>query len=74
VRSKLTQQELADAVKVTRQSIIAVERGRYDPSLKLALRLARFFGVSVEDLFVFSEGEPSSQSWREGTRSPVKNL
>jgi len=74
VRSKLTQQELADAVTVTRQTVIAVEKGRYDPSLKLALRLARFFGVSVEDLFPFSEGEPSGQSLREGSPSPAKNL
>jgi putative transcriptional regulator len=47
----LTQAELADAVGVTRQSINAIERGRYDPSLELALKLADEFDCAVEDLF-----------------------
>jgi len=47
----MTQQELAERVGVTRQTIISVERGRYKPSIELALRLARVFGVSVEALF-----------------------
>ena len=47
----MTQQELADRVGVTRQTILSIERGRYNPSVGLALRLARTFGVAVEVLF-----------------------
>ena len=47
----MTQEELAERVGVTRQTIISIERGRYNPSVGLALRLAEAFGVSVEDLF-----------------------
>lgn len=47
----LTQQDLATAAGVSRQSIISIERGRYVPSLALALRLAAIFGCPVEDLF-----------------------
>jgi len=47
----MTQQELADSVGVTRQTILSIERGRYNPSVGLALRLAEAFGVSVEALF-----------------------
>ncbi len=47
----MTQQELADRVGVTRQTILSIERGRYNPSVGLALRLAETFGVTVEALF-----------------------
>lgn len=47
----MTQQELADRVQVTRQTIISIEKGQYNPSVELALRLARVFAVRVEDLF-----------------------
>jgi len=47
----LSQLELADAVEVTRQSIIAMEAEKYDPSLPMAYRLAAYFGVPVEELF-----------------------
>lgn len=47
----MTQQELADRVGVTRQTILSIERGRYNPSVGLALRLAKTFGVPVEVLF-----------------------
>jgi putative transcriptional regulator len=47
----VTQKELADAVNVTRQTINAIERGRYDPSLELAFALAGFFGCDIEDIF-----------------------
>jgi len=49
---EMTQEELADRVGVTRQTIIALEADRYVPSLLLAVRLARVFGVTVEELFV----------------------
>lgn len=48
-----TQQELATAVGVTRQTIIAIEKGNYVPSVLLALKLADYFDVSVHDLFDF---------------------
>ncbi len=48
---EMTQQELATRVGVTRQTIIALESGRYNPSLVLALRIARVFGQSVESVF-----------------------
>ena len=50
-REEMTQQALADACGVTRQTIIALEAGRYAPSLELAFRIARAFGVGVEDVF-----------------------
>lgn len=50
-RGEMTQQALADACGVTRQTIIALEAGRYAPSLELAFRIARTFGVSVEEVF-----------------------
>jgi putative transcriptional regulator len=52
----MTQQDLADRVGVTRQTILSIEKGKYTPSVALALRLARVFGVSVEELFVLEEG------------------
>ncbi|MED9903066.1 MAG: helix-turn-helix transcriptional regulator [Lachnospiraceae bacterium] len=51
---KVTQNELADAVNVTRQTIISLENGRYNASLILAHKIAQFFGVSIEDIFIFS--------------------
>lgn len=52
---RVTQQELADTVGVTRQTIISLENGRYNASLALAHRLARYFGTTIEELFVFEE-------------------
>ena len=54
--AELTQQELADRVGVTRQTILAVEKGNYTPSVALALRLAGVLGASVEALFRLEEG------------------
>lgn len=50
-QGEMTQQALADACHVTRQTIIALEAGRYAPSLELAFRIARTFGVGVEGVF-----------------------
>ena len=52
---ELTQQQLADRVGVTRQTIIAIEAGKYAPSLPLAFKIARTFGVSIEDVFEFED-------------------
>jgi putative transcriptional regulator len=56
-----TQQELADRVMVTRQTINSLERGRYNPSITLAFRLARQFGVPIEDMFLYSETEDAHE-------------
>ena len=57
---EITQEELAAALGVTRQTIIAIEKGKYDPSLPLALRMARFFETPVEELFLDEHDAPSS--------------
>ena len=54
---EMTQQELADKVSVTRQTIIAIEAGKYAPSLPLAFRIARAFNTSVEDVFQYPDGQ-----------------
>ncbi len=52
---RMTQQELADLVGVSRQTIIQLERNRYNPSMLLAYSIAKVFHVTIEDLFDFSE-------------------
>lgn len=52
---EMTQQELADRTQCTRQTIVALEQEKYVPSLALAFRIARVFGVSVEDVFEYHE-------------------
>jgi putative transcriptional regulator len=52
---EMTQQELAQRAGVTRQTIIAIEAGKYTPSLELAFRLARAFNVGVENLFCWKD-------------------
>ena len=52
---RITQEELADAVEVTRQTIISLENGRYNASLLLAHKIARYFGLTIEELFLFEE-------------------
>ncbi len=49
----ITQQELGDAIGVTRQTIIAIEKGNYTPSVTLALNIAQFFNTSVEAIFFY---------------------
>ena len=52
---RMTQQELADRVGVSRQTIMQLERNRYNPSMLLAYSIAQVFGVTIEDLFDFKE-------------------
>ncbi len=52
-----TQEELAEAVGVTRQTVIAMEKGNYTPSVHLALKIAQYFKVSVEKVFKISYGK-----------------
>ncbi|MFB0525030.1 MAG: helix-turn-helix transcriptional regulator [Phycisphaerae bacterium] len=53
---QMTQQQLADKVGVTRQTIIAIEAGKYAPSLPLAYRIARTFNVPIEQVFHYEDG------------------
>ncbi len=52
---EMTQAELADRLGVTRQTIIAVEQGRYSPSLEMAFQIARVFGVPLDDVFQYPQ-------------------
>ena len=56
---EMTQEELADRAKCTRQTIIALEQEKYVPSLALAFRVARVFNVSLDDVFEYQEGDDS---------------
>ena len=51
----LRQEELADMLAVSRQTISSLENGRYNPSIILAIKIARIFGVSVEEVFIYEE-------------------
>ena len=56
-QNKVTQEELASALGVTRQTIISLENGKYNASLVLAHKLARYFSCTIEDIFLFDEEE-----------------
>jgi len=56
---RMSQAELAAAVSVTRQTIISLENGRYNASLLLAHKIARCFGLSIEEVFIFKEEDTS---------------
>jgi putative transcriptional regulator len=51
----LTQQDLADQLEVSRQTIISLEKGKYDPSIGLAHKIAKLFKLSIEEVFIFEE-------------------
>src|SRR5699024_888405 len=51
----IKQEELADALEVSRQTIGSLENGRYNPSILLAFKIARYFGMSIEDIFIYEE-------------------
>ena len=51
----VSQNELADALSVSRQTINSIENGKFDPSLTLAMKLTRYFEVSLEDIFVYKD-------------------
>ena len=52
----VTQEQLAEELKVTRQTIHAVESGKYNPSLELAFKLARYFETTIEEIFSYEDG------------------
>ncbi|MFC7685688.1 helix-turn-helix transcriptional regulator [Ureibacillus sp. GCM10028918] len=53
----LTQDEFAEKLEVSRQTIISLEKGRYNPSLILAYKIAKLFEMQIEDVFIFEEGK-----------------
>lgn len=53
----IRQEELAAALKVSRQTISSLENGRYNPSIQLAFKIARYFSLSVEEIFIYEEEE-----------------
>jgi len=54
---RLTQEDLANAVGVTRATILAIEKGNYNPTLELVFKLTRYFGVKVEEIFIAKEAK-----------------
>jgi putative transcriptional regulator len=53
----IKQEDLAIALKVSRQTIGSLENGRYNPSIILAFKIARYFGMSIEEIFIYEENE-----------------
>lgn len=53
----ITQEELANALEVSRQTVGSLENGRYNPSIILAFKIARFFEVFIEEVFIYEEGQ-----------------
>jgi putative transcriptional regulator len=51
----LTQEDVADKLRVTRQTILAIEKGKYSPSLELGFKIAHLFDVKIEDVFLYEE-------------------
>lgn len=53
----IKQEELAAALEVSRQTIGSLENGRYNPSILMAFKIARYFGMQIEDIFIYEEGD-----------------
>jgi len=51
----IKQEELADVLEVSRQTISSLEKGRYNPSIQLAFKIARYFNLTIEDIFIYEE-------------------
>ena len=56
----LTQEALAEKLQVTRQTVLAIEKGKYDPSLELAFKMAEYFDAKIEDIFQYKNSSPPS--------------
>lgn len=61
-RDEMTQQALAEKVGVTRQTVIAIEKGKYSPSLEVAFRIAHIFNMPLEDVFLYQPDQPGDMS------------
>jgi putative transcriptional regulator len=59
-RDEMTQAQLAQAIGVTRQTIIAIEQGRYSPSLEVAFQIARALGTPLDEVFQYPDGDPAA--------------
>lgn len=59
--NEMTQQALAEAISVSRQTVVAIEKGKYSPSLELAFRLSEIFGVSIEEVFYVNKEEEADK-------------
>jgi len=57
---EMTQQQLADKAEVSRQTIVAIEKGNYSPSLELAFKLSRIFRTPLEEVFTYEDGQDKS--------------
>ena len=57
----VNQEELAEALEVSRQTIGSLENGRYNPSILLAFKISRFFGMQIEDIFIYEEENHDEQ-------------
>ncbi len=51
----IKQEELADSLEVSRQTISSLEKGRYNPSIQLAFKIAHYFGMTIEEIFIYEE-------------------
>ena len=58
---EMTQQELADQVHVTRQTIVAIEKGKYSPTLELAFRISRVFNVPLDEVFSYDDEDTKEE-------------
>ncbi|CCQ95075.1 conserved hypothetical protein [[Clostridium] ultunense Esp] len=58
---KMSLEDLAKRLEVTRQTLISIENRRYDPSLSLAFRIAKLFDLAIEDIFIFEEGNKNEE-------------
>lgn len=58
---KMNQEDLADALEVSRQTIGSLENGRYNPSITLAFKIARYFNKTIEEVFLFTEEEGNEE-------------
>ena len=68
LNGEMTQEELAKRVGVSRQTIVAIEGGMYNPSVSLAIRIARLFGVPVEEVFILDGGGEEKRRSRGGRK------
>lgn len=60
----MTQEELSGHLEVSRQTVNSLENGRYNPSILLAFKISRLFGMSIEEIFIYEEGEPHKNKKR----------
>lgn len=59
--NKITQEELATALEVSRQTIGSLENGRYNPSIILAFKIAKYFNMAIEDIFIYEENNVKNE-------------